>query len=466
MIPLYMYLALVAGTVVVALLDWRKAVYLLILIGVLQDPVRKMTPGVPAYLVLAPIPVWGAIIGVVLGEWPRAWPLFRRCHPWLAGAMGVSLVSLFIPAFLSATYGRGSWQLSVIGAISYLSPLAGFAVGFLFPRRKGQVERLLALYCVLTAIMMIGGPLEHIGMGASYRLVGAEVLGHEWIRHIPGYQLKMIAGFYRSPDVMGWHAALLVMLGVCLSLRSRGAARLAWAAAAGWGIVGLMLCGRRKMLFMLPAFMIALPLLHLWGKRRGEAVLRVLSVGAVTLGLGVVLYGNVFPSSDAEQYYFRYQGNTLRERLKTHAVDALYQTYRQHGFLGAGLGTATQGTQHVDCERPETWQEGGLSRVLVELGVPGLIAFLYLGLVLILSSIRVVGTLDAHRADRGLYAGLTALVLANGGSFVVSHQVFGDPFVVCFTALLVGLLLSAMRTVAPRDAGSAPPPPDPPAETA
>ena len=31
----------------------------------------------------------------------------------------------------------------------------------------------------------------------------------------------MISGFYRSPDLMGWHAAMLVMFSLIMGMRSR-----------------------------------------------------------------------------------------------------------------------------------------------------------------------------------------------------------------------------------------------------
>jgi len=45
-----------------------------------------------------------------------------------------------------------------------------------------------------------------------------------------------------------------------------------------------------------------------------------------------------------------------------------------------------------------------------------------------------------------LLGGLFAVMCANVGSFIVSHQIFGDPFVIIFFAFLCGLILSGART--------------------
>ncbi len=110
------------------------------------------------------------------------------------------------------------------------------------------------------------------------------------------------------------------------------------------------------------------------------------------------------------------------------------------------MGTATQGTHHLAVKRPRTWQEGGLSRILVELGVPGFICFLMLTIALVRRVIFLVSRrLEPKSREFPIMAGLAAIFFANACSFVVSHQIFGDPFIIVFFSLLVGFLLSVGR---------------------
>jgi hypothetical protein len=53
-----------------------------------------------------------------------------------------------------------------------------------------------------------------------------------------------------------------------------------------------------------------------------------------------------------------------------------------------------------------------------------------------------------NAAEFQLYTGLLAIAAANAASFVVSHQAFGDPFLVTLMGLFLGITLSAARWVA------------------
>ena len=183
----------------------------MILVAVLQDPVRKLVPGAPSYLVLASVPIW---LSMLVGAWAcehNPWKRLRAQFPFLAGMIVVFLVTLIPAAYQSATYGAGSWQLTAVGLFAYLSGIGGLLTGYLFPQKAGDTGRLLAFYCIVTGIVLVGVPLQYLGVAGDWPVLGTERLGHEWLRYRPGYVVRMIAGFYRSPDIMGWHAALLVM---------------------------------------------------------------------------------------------------------------------------------------------------------------------------------------------------------------------------------------------------------------
>jgi hypothetical protein len=49
--------------------------------------------------------------------------------------------------------------------------------------------------------------------------------------------------------------------------------------------------------------------------------------------------------------------------------------------------------------------------------------------------------------EQMLMAGLSGIFVANGASFIVSQQVFGDPFIICTYILFIGILLSSARIV-------------------
>jgi hypothetical protein len=88
--------------------------------------------------------------------------------------------------------------------------------------------------------------------------------------------------------------------------------------------------------------------------------------------------------------------------------------------------------------------EGGLGRIVTELGLPGLFVIVWLVLSLGLFTWRSIGRgLSGSRAS--LQSGLAAFVAANAVTFVVTSQVFGDIFVLLILGWTVGLLLRSLR---------------------
>lgn len=439
-LPAFLFLIAVAS--VLAIFNWRWGIYALVLVAMVQDPARKLTPGAPGYLVLATLPVWGGALIGALRKGDMLWESFRDVYPKLSRMFLFYAAGLVVPAVLSATYSPGSWQLTLLGAYTQYAIIAGFILGSQFPGKQGDIERLMAWYCLLAGIATIGVLLEKWGIGTGNGLVGTSSLGANWMTQRTGVDLKMLSGFFRSPDVMGWHAAALAMFSAILSIHGKGWKRLGWAALAGWAGVALMFCARRKMIAMLlPYSLMIAVLLVVFGRAR--YLLSVLLCGLVGAGIWWYSYQSVGPDEELEEFY----GTTLEEstnRLEQHGFDAVIGTLKQAGFWGYGLGMAAQGTHHIQCERPGIWQESGPSMIAAESGMPGLILFGGVMVSLLMAmwaSIRVAAITSASFT----YFGLAATVFANGIAGIVSAQIFGDPFVGLFLPFMVGLVLSGIR---------------------
>jgi hypothetical protein len=420
----------------------------MILLGAIKDPIRKMIPGTPVYLALATVPVWGGMLLGAFKNHRQLWSMFKGSYRRLSTAMVIFLTSLVPAAFISATYGSGSWKLTLLGLFSYSSLLVGLVLGYIYPRNMEDLRRVLVFYCLVTTIMLIGTPLEYLGVTEGWDALGTAALKGKWIHYgVYGHVIKLVSGFYRSPDLMGWHAALMSMFAVLLALRSGGTQRQFWIAIAGWGLLGVMLCGRRKIVFMLPVFATVLSWTY-WRMQRQPHLKHLLTIVLLSVWVGYFLYQNIGPSSAIERYYFDNPQNVLG-RVEAHGYRSLLTTYRQSGFFGEGLGTATQGAHHLTASRPRTWQEGSPGRILVELGVPGFLCFMFLSFSLVTAIWRLRKRgVDPHSPEFTLYAGLFAIFVANVVSFMVSHQILGDPFAVCFFGLLIGFILSAARLTA------------------
>lgn len=449
---LYIFLAFVAASALASVRNWRLGPFLMIAVVMLQDPIRKITPGTPGYLAMACVPVWiGMLAGAVQsGDLTVAW--VRACYPRLARVGLIYAAYLALPAAISATYAPGAWQITALGLFTHFSLLSAVVLGMAFPRSGRDLHRLLAWYCMLVAVAVIGGPLERLGIGLAQGLTGTWTLNAYWVTHRTGKAIVMTAGFFRSPDVMGWHAATLVMAGLTLALASRGVGRLGWAALAGWGGVGIMFCARRKMISMIPPFVLVLLVLYVlsghW--RRGRAVV---VTTAVVLLVGFFAYVKLGTDPEIEKFY----GTSvpeMGERLRAHGWDSVVGTIGQAGFFGYGLGMAAQGVHHIAIARPNVWQESAPSMLMAEVGVPGFVLFLAM-VAAYAAAARLALRRGATAPEHALFFGIAALAAANGFAGLVSGQIFGDPFVGIFLPFLMGVLLSAGRIEPGDDAAAA-----------
>ena len=427
-----------------ALFGWRRGIALMIVLAAIQDPLRKLVPGTPGWLVLATVPVFAAALLSSMMRTRRFWGEFRSRYPHVANSM-LLLAALSLPAaWLSATYSEGSWMMTVIGAFSYSVIFLAVLAGFHYPSRSFDVRTVLSTYCIAHGLMLTGSVLEYLQWFPDSQVIGSESLGFEWVRRHSGYAVNMIAGFYRSPDVMGWHAAAVSMLGIVLAQTSRGRKRMGWTLLVILALSALLLCGRRKMVYMVPVFLTALGWIY-WQAGKTSRILALTGLILLPIGAAWLVGDQISEDTSNVRYYSQTTDETL-DRLEQHGFGSLAATYKQTGFFGAGLGVATPGVHHLDIERPRAWQESGTSRVLVELGVLG--AF---GMLLVMATI-VLGVWKSTieqlrlRAPTAPYAaGLFAFFLANVGSLVVSGQILADPFIAAFLGLLVGLNLSVVR---------------------
>jgi hypothetical protein len=450
MIPLALLGCLVAIGTVVTLADWRKGVFFAIFVCSIQDPIRKVTPDTPALLVLSSLPIWLAMAyrALVVDD---GWRHFRRAWPELSSAMRLFVLALPLPVVVVLQYGMDAWRMAVLGLFGYLGPLVGVVVGFTYARQPRDVERVLIFYCIVSTLGMVGGPLEYLDAWAS-PVIGTEALKARWMRWGIDDPIALVSGFYRSPDIMGWHAAALVTLGATLLVSGRTRSPVLIAALA-LGAICLLICGRRKMIMMPVVWVTLVATLSIRAGRPG----RVMVLSGLGLLTGVAAYYAATELGIVSGYYdyaFSAAGQG-QDRFVSSTWDQLWVTLAQSGFFGSGIGVATQGGQHlVGLGALRTWQESGPARVMVELGVPGFLLSLVLAIVVAKACLRRV---DLPSSAPNLSMGLIAFAAANGAAFSVSHQVYGDMSIAILTTFLFGASLSAFKPqIIPERATAAP----------
>ncbi|MEM6473141.1 MAG: hypothetical protein AAF802_26505, partial [Planctomycetota bacterium] len=366
---------LVGLATLVAATDWRAGLMSAIVLDCLRDPVRKLSDGEPTLVTYCICAVWGAAAVNLLFGGGRGLSSVRSRFPWVEKAVTYYLLGLLPGAALSLTLYQNGVLLAGLGMVSYAAPMLGLALGAVLASELRTLKRILQIYVVVNSIALVGSVAEWFEW--DWPALGG-LQGFEWIRHMPGVIVRLISGFFRSPDIAGFHAANVLMVSTIL-LMNRGdkpglrrTINPLWMTTAVWSLVPLMLCGRRKMLIMPVIFVVSYLLyMQLAAKHNMVRVVGYLCLLIAIATIPLSLYRDEEAFEDHQAYY----ATTISEmapRLKENVAGGVLGTIRQSGLMGSGLGVATQGAQHFAIEaRRDVWQEDGVSRLFKELGIPG-----------------------------------------------------------------------------------------------
>lgn len=444
------FFALLAMSAAAALLDWRRGWFLVLLCGTLQDPARKMTPGSPVVMSLSVVVVYAVMMFAGQEELKRRARELATRFGDLYIAFLMFLVTLGIAAVNGiVTFGFGLWKVPLLSLIIYTLPLPAVLVGYTWLREEKQLEKMFVFYAAMTSVLMIGTVLEYLNVDS--RALGTVALGGANLRWLPGLEIRMLSGFYRAPDIMGWHAATLTSIGIIMAMRRGSLSRAwPWIGVTAWGFLNCIISGRRKAVYMVGVFAVA----FLWRYFRRLRVVEAVTFGI--LGIAMVLVVQNLMKDESTSVYARGTGASSAE-LVERLEGGLGQTVVQFGFLGAGLGTATQGTQHLTSGMAFGWQEGGLGKLALELGVPGLFAVALLGFVLLRLMLKISGHTDLPETSQVMRAGLFGMIGGDLATFLASAQAYSDPLLAVFTAFTLGALIgTAMLDERARERVAAP----------
>lgn len=419
-----------------AMSNWRIGLYLLVVMDVLRDPVRKMSETKSIWITLSVNAIWVAIL---VGMVSQSSPVSRlvKARPRLKLALQLLVFSLLPGAAVSIIKFSQGWKLAMIGAAAYLVPLIGIPIGFMLGQSPRHVERLLLWYCTINSLALTSVVLEY--MGIEHAVLGG--IDKEWIRYRADYTVKLISGAFRGPDVMGLHAAFVAMFAGLLVLLRTKIPHVFLYAFGMWSGICLLLCGRRKMIGIPFVFAAALILLTSIRSRRGASRARLTTMFFAT-GIAIVLFGT--KEVQISEEYISYAATLFTEGAsRTNDVigGSVMSTWLQSGALGNGLGMATQGRYHVVGNVGHSWQEDGVSRFFAELGIPG-IMLIGIAASLFFRQIRVCWyTVPLRSHQEPLLIGMLSVVIAAMASFAVSHQVFtGDPCSAIWVVMCLGVI--------------------------
>ena len=446
---------------VLAVGSWRHGLLLCALFAILQDPMRKITPGQPVYFVVMVGVVFGAAwIGALLSRVSLAPSSIRGWRRQI----GVPFTLYLILVALQAGHSLarfGSLPMTAIGLLFYLAPLPAIVFAYQYATRfdvRG-VSQWMWFYVLLATLSLSGVYLEYIGY--EWPVLGE--VGEGIIIYDVSLALKAFSGFYRASEIAAWHtASIACFLFLLLFGQRRSLSRLLLALALIALLIALgTLTGRRKMLVQIIIFISSYFVLFAWFQRGATklagfvglsgVLAYVLVVGMAGPDPGDHDFGTQRLSIGSDSLYQAYAIRTqsvlgdIPERFSQLGIAPVAWAVRSYGWMGAGLGSGSQGTQHFVAEdvMDRGAAEGGLGKLTLELGVPGLILVLWLGLALARYVWRVLAYVALVSPPHARFGyGLVAFLIANVAAFSVATQAFGDLFVLLTLGWVLGFLLA------------------------
>ena len=370
-----------APVVLIAAINWRLALYSVVAMAVLQDAARKLTPGEPVYFVVIVGVVFAAgylaalLAGVRLNL--KTLPGWRH---YLGAPFGLLLFVLAVQA-VRGYNATGSVAATGIGILTYLGPIPAVMFGYQYARCLGtnQVARFFKFYVVCTVAGACTLYLQYSGV--DWSILGEVGQGVRIYDKIVG-ALGSFSGIYRSSEVAAWHlAATVCILLLILTWRKTSPVTTVLILVAIVGLLALgTVTGRRKMYVEVAVFMgvyLAVSLYFGRGARKMAGV--VFLLGALVFGY-VTYYipSNADRSADGSSYQAyvvrsRSVAGDIGSRFEELGLGPVFWAYESTGILGAGVGTGSQGAGQFGGGINGA-AEGGLGKVMTELGLPGMVA--------------------------------------------------------------------------------------------
>lgn len=446
MVPLLVMAAIFGLALCVS--DWRSGMLVCVAVGFLADTVRKVTPDQPIYfVVLVGVFVFAVAVGFVRQHGLVRFTDIAILRGPVRTPLTLFLIWLLFQSAISF-YHYDNLALIGIGLLSYLAPIPGFLVAYYYGLRVQSAVHFLKFY-VLFASLMLGGIFLSI-LGVDSGLL--EEVGTGVTIHVPGGILESYPGFLRSTEGAAWHAAAAVSLVLVLAVS--GVVR--WPKILVALLIVLLvsaglLTGRRKMLMEVLIFSgLYAAMLLVFTRRLGRMAL----IGAImAILLGVIGTFTITDSSARQAHrfdvYLERSATVFSEaedRFAKLGLGSVQWAVEKHGFFGGGVGVASQGGQHFGggSQRFGGAGEGGLGKIVAELGVPGLVLIVWIIGAILIYLRRLVT--QVSRLDNPIvpfFFGLVAFLAANVPVFIVATQIFGDLFVLLILGWVFGFSIAA-----------------------
>lgn len=399
---------LACAAVVVILNSWQRGLYIFLGWLLFEDFVRKyLGNNMGIYFAK------DALVLVVYLSFFMAWrakkvQTFRPPFLFAAGCFfWFGVIQIFNPASTSVFYG-------FLGIKLYFLYVPLVLVGYALINSEEDLRRFF-FFC---SVLIIG----IAGLGIAQAIIGPSFLNPATLQN----DIRELGSLYRVAPISGEMAyrptsvfvsngrfqdflivSWLMSLGFggYLILRSRKGRILAFGTIAVVAAASFMSASRGVLMWNLGSGLVVVAA-FLWGApwKRREAIRAVKAVQRILLVVGLALFGLVLAFPNAFGARLAVYSETLLPSSTASELTYRAQTYPLRNFLlafehprwpyGYGIGTASLGMQYVTrimhAEPMEIAVENGYGNLVVEMGIGGLILWIFLGAAVCIAAWKVV----------------------------------------------------------------------------
>lgn len=429
---------------ILSFLDWRKGFFIIVLVGFIQDPIRKLMPGHSVYYTTLIVPfIFATLLGLLQYRKSLNISLFFTLYPRFKFIISFFLLIVTAQAMRTLLTTQSLITMG-IGLVAYIGPLIGVILAFNYALENKDIKQFIIFYLVIGTVFMTGVLVE--AMDYQNPVLGS--VGGEDLFTFAPFRIVLHSGLMRAAEISAWHGAMIAMLSVVVfTLAPPTWKRYIWLVVAGVALLAVVLTGRRKGLYVFSIFVIIAIMLafysyaHSWKKYVSFMFLGLLFI---LVTLQILTWKDHFTNFDAyaERMLSKYSQETMIDRLMLTTVRSFKWVVKHNGVMGSGAGTGSQGTQHFSGLRTGLASEGGVAKVLAELGIPGLVVATYLFSIFAFYIWKIITYVLHQKTYESISIGFSAILLAFAIDFTIAHQAFGDPFIMLLVGVFIGFTLA------------------------
>ena len=308
--------------------NWKATTILTILIGFLQDPLRKLTPGQPTWMVGLVLVGFLLTAAAIYAE--RRGYMNVKAIVWTMPTLGDWLPIYFMLIAFQAlnSFARfRSITMTFSGVIFYIAPMLGLWIGFQIGCNQWLLRRLVIFYVVLSSIVAITVFMSY--QGFDHTILQEVGDGIEIIFRY-GFHAKGASGLWRTSEIAGWQLTAAACFSITLAFSmSKIENQIGLLMLAAMFTFLTILTGRRKAITMVVVYVVIY--LLLFSRRSSPAskervITNILGVAGLSyVAYTVLLAGNL--GDNFGEYVTRAASSTsdLGDRFSSQGLSAMFR---------------------------------------------------------------------------------------------------------------------------------------------